>query len=356
MLAVIRSGWRHGVGKDDRPHADGHGTPGPAVPPARSSPATAGHLGLGASGCRQDDPRGQLSGDAAAPRALVSARRGRRRRGDVLLLSGSGRAPPPPCAAAPDCRVPCGPARVRAALLPRALQPAEAALHRRLRQLPGRAARGRAPRRHGGDGRRDPGRRAPRLHQPQRSAAGLRPSPRPPAPRDPRWGPAPLHADGGGGAGPEARAGPLVAWDDPRAVRHRRRLVRRSRAAAGAAPFGRPGIAGPTRVDVGDPVRLLRGRDLQEGRSQRPGRVASDCVSAPGDGYHGRGAHGPAGCWRDPLRAVRAELLHEQAGSTLPRIAPGSAGRRRASSTPQARSRRRPGCCATPRTGTRSRS
>ena len=26
-----------------------------------------------------------------------------------------------------------------------------------------------------------------------------------------RWVPAPLHADGGGGAGPEARAGPLVA-------------------------------------------------------------------------------------------------------------------------------------------------
>ena len=50
-----------------------------------------------------------------------------------------------------------------------------------------------------------------RLHQPQRPTAGLRPSPRPPAPRDPRWGPAPLHADGGGGAGPEARAGPLVA-------------------------------------------------------------------------------------------------------------------------------------------------
>ncbi len=80
-------------------------------------------------------------------------------RRDLLLLPGSGRAPPPPCAAAPDCRVPCGPARVRAALLPRALRPAEAALHRRLRQLPGRAGRLRAPRRHGGDGRRDPGRR-----------------------------------------------------------------------------------------------------------------------------------------------------------------------------------------------------
>ena len=49
-------------------------------------------------------------------------------------------------------------------------------------------------------------------------------------------------------------------------------------------------------------------------------------------------------------------LLSQALRVYSPRIAPGSAGRRRASSTPRGRSRRRPGCCATPRTGTRSRS
>ena len=215
--------------------------------------------------------------------ALVSGGRGRRRRRDLLLLSRSGRAPPAPAPAAPDAGVPSGTRRLRAAFLPGALlptrrlaSPSSSTTTRRSRPTPcfTRSSARRST--------RFPEGRARHLHQPERAAGRLRPSPGPREDRDPRLA--------SSSASRPPRRGGLIRRLAP--GRWSRKTigslyesvdgwVRRARAAARAAAERGSASAGPGRPVVGTALRLLRGGDLQEGRFRDAGGACCRRRSCP---------------------------------------------------------------------------
>src|SRR5439155_14935282 len=127
-------------------------------------------------------------------------------------------------------------------------------------------------------------------------------------------------AHGGDRPGPAAGARPVAPGDDPLPARVSRRVVRGPRPAARAAQARGPDRARARPGIVAGPLRLLRWRDLQEGRRRDTGGAPADRLPAPGDGLDGGGAHRTAGGRSDPGPAPPTELLHQPDGGRRTRV------------------------------------